>query len=81
MCNFVASCIQEKISADFTSKGVSLTEALGTAQSVMCCIGDKVVVEKAGSGASKMFKSVGMKIPAELSASEYRDSLMNPEES
>ena len=81
VCNFVASCIQEKISADFTSKGVSLTEALGTAQSVMCCIGDKVVVEKAGSGASKMFKGIGMKIPAELSASEYKDSLMNPEES
>jgi len=81
VCGFLAAHVRRAIQENFLANGVDLSEALGAAQSVMCSVGDKVVVEKAASGIPKMFKSVGMKIPAELSPAEYKDALMNPEES
>ncbi len=75
---FMAAYMREAVSDRLLEKGVELSEALGAAQSVMCSAGDRIAVEKASPAAARMFKSIGIKIPAEMSAAEYRESLMDP---
>ncbi len=78
MCDLISTHVRNTIAISLSMSSVSLSEALGAAQSVMCAIDEEIVVEKTKS-ASKVFDKLSLKIPKELSASEYRDSIMDPE--
>ncbi|MBR6205164.1 MAG: hypothetical protein IKQ60_09040 [Candidatus Methanomethylophilaceae archaeon] len=78
VCGFLADHMRGVVSDRLWECGMSPSEALGTAQSVMCSVDGDAEVEKASSAASKMFKSLGIKLPDRLSFEDYRDSLLNP---
>ena len=78
VCGFMAEHVREVVAGRLWECGLCPSEALGTAQSVMCSLEDGVEVEKASPVASKMFKSLGMKLPDRLSIEDYRRSLLNP---